>query len=220
MMRILCLALALFCFACKLSGFTVHTIGDSHSCCSFLNIEGIQFHHQGPLTMHRVGRDGIKLINLKHIGINEGDVIVFSFGEIDVRCHIGKQRDLKGRSEDEILDRLVERYIQTILDNKKQFMSLHPVIFCVVPPSNNHFNPVFPYYGTIEDRISITKKLNLRLTQAARYNGIAVLDVYDDYSTPLGDLRLELSDGTIHIGGQHTQAVKRKLNALISSLGL
>ena len=42
----------------------------------------------GPITMHRIGRDGLLFFNEKRrrkIGACEGDVVVFSFGEIDVK---------------------------------------------------------------------------------------------------------------------------------------
>ena len=50
----------------------------------------------GSKTMHSIGRDGLMALNLKNFGVSEGDVAVFVFGEVDARCHVGKQHVLKG----------------------------------------------------------------------------------------------------------------------------
>jgi hypothetical protein len=45
-------------------------------------------HYLGPVTMHRVGRDGLRAfaLNTLDIGaIRRGDALGFIFGEIDVR---------------------------------------------------------------------------------------------------------------------------------------
>jgi hypothetical protein len=94
---------------------TVRVVGDSHSVNSFCNINeekgDWKFYDDGRfftvpfsiynmygVTMHRIGRDGLSLLEKWRrdiIGALEGDVLVFVFGEIDVRCHILKQSEDK-----------------------------------------------------------------------------------------------------------------------------
>jgi hypothetical protein len=70
----------------------IHVFGDSHV-SEFSNIPGCLLHYVGPITMHRIGRDGLNFLDMTSYGVQENEVAIFVFGEIDCRCHIGKQRD-------------------------------------------------------------------------------------------------------------------------------
>src|SRR5579872_2784969 len=88
----------------------IYVYGNSHA-ASFAEIPGCIIKWTGPTTMHRIGRDGLSFLDLRMKEIEEGATIVFVYGEIDVRCHIGKQRDLFGRKQDEIIDSLARNYL-------------------------------------------------------------------------------------------------------------
>lgn len=94
----------------------IHVIGDSHS-SEFSGIKDCFIHHIGPRTMYRVGRNGLKILNFKDYNVSENDLVILTFGEIDVRCHIGKQVDFHGRELDEVLSTLVSNYLNTVLEN-------------------------------------------------------------------------------------------------------
>ena len=144
--------------------------------------------------MHRIGRDGIDCPELK-----KRDAAIFAFGEIDVRCHIGKQRDLHNRSLEEIIETLVKSYIASIKSVRDRHDQVVYIIFNIVPPTNDCYNPSFPFYGTIEDRVHITQLLNSRLKKACNEFGFLFLDVNSFYATPFGTLNRELSDKCVHI---------------------
>ncbi len=99
---------------------TVHIFGDSHAWHSFAIRQKpswpppkhdkftfvfergglymglpIETYFIGGRLMHSGGRDGFKILNVRQSGGRDGDVCVFSLGEVDVRCHIGRQRDEK-----------------------------------------------------------------------------------------------------------------------------
>ena len=190
----------------------VHVIGDSHS-REFQGIENCFVHHTGPVTMHRVGRDGMNCVNFHSYGIKENDVVVMVFGEIDVRCHVGKQRDFAQRDLDEILNTLLFNYLNTILLNKSHYENLRVLTYTVTPPTDQALNIHYPFYGTIEDRVSISKKLNSKLISFAGFYGIDVIDVYDDYADAEGALIPALSDQNVHISDN--QYIRKKLSALI-----
>lgn len=194
---------------------TVHVFGDSHSKKGFSTIKGCKVHRLGPITMHRIGRDSLSFLDVAKFDVKENDTAVFVFGEIDVRCHIGKQRDLKGRDLDDIIDTLVKRYLATILENRNAYASLHCVVFAVIPPTNGAYNPKFPIHGTLEDRISITKKLNAKLAEECAKNDVALINVYDDFATPRGDLLPHLSDGTVHIEPKYNGPIRTQLSNLL-----
>lgn len=217
----------------------VHTCGDSHSYSSFTDrsardryhikvsrlngekkeIIDIFIHHLGSITMHRVGRDGIDSIvpqegNLSRLNPNAGEVVVFAFGEIDVRCHIGKQRDQNKRNLDEIIQTLVDRYIESIVKFKKAHSDVDCIVFMVVPPTDGAFNKDYPLYGSLKDRIHITKKMNAVLEKRCGEAGIGFLDVYDFYADLQGAMRDDLREN-VHIEPNFNQPVKNRLMDMI-----
>ena len=193
----------------------IHVIGDSHV-REFTGIPGCVLHHLGPILMHRIGRDGLKAVNLVNLGVQEGDTAVYATGEIDIRCHVLKQRDMKGRLLEEILDGLADRYIQTILSNRQQYRSLHCIVYNVIPPlRSGAFNPEYPVYGSIEDRVAAAKLLNAILKQKCEEQGIAFLDVYDAYSEGDGSLSVPYSDGNVHIHSNFNIPIQQRLRELV-----
>lgn len=204
--------LATFIFFCSFCKGEIHVFGDSHT-VAFTGIPNVHIHWLGAITMHRVGRDGLDFLNNTSFGVQQNDYVVFVFGEIDVRWHIGKQRDFKFRSIDEILNTLVTKYIKTIKDYRIQYQNIHLIVYSIVPPTNNYPHPQI--YGTLEDRIEITQKLNAKLLEACKKENLRFLDVYNDYALPDGSLNLTLSDGTLHIGIPFNQALAYRLNQII-----
>lgn len=203
----------LFFIASKLisKSATVHVFGDSHS-FAFKNIEGCEVHYCQDVTMHRIGRDELSCLDLREFNVNDNDVVIFVFGEIDVRCHIGKQQDIMGRSLNEIIDTLVVKYVATIAKNNSFFKNLHCIIYTVVPPTDaGGNNPQFPFYGKLEDRVVITRKLNARIEDECKKYNFSVLNIYNEYSDNNGILNLTYSDGHVHIRTDCNQKIKDKL---------
>lgn len=197
----------------------IHVFGDSHAKWCFRNIKGCVIHLLGPITMHRVGRDGIDFLDLRKFDVGEKDTAIFVFGEIDVRSHIGRQRDVKGRTLDEILDALVNNYIETVLRNRENYNQLQCIVFAVIPPTHNKEkeNPDFPFFGSIEDRVQITRELNKRLIQGCLNHGISVLNVYDLYCTKKGDLREIYVDVVVHIRTKYNRPIRKLLNKILEN---
>ena len=208
-------SLALFlCALVQASAAAVHVFGDSHAKYSFSTIPSCTIHWLGPITMHRVGRDGLQGLNIKSYGVQENDVVIFVFGEIDVRCHVIPQCQ-KGRTLDDVLGQLITKYIATIQENRKQYQRLHPVIFAVLPPIRLVGSADYPSRGTVEERIAATRALNAHLHAAAEKEGIDVIDVHADFSTKEGLLEPKLSDGNVHMNPACNGPVRRKLELLI-----
>jgi lysophospholipase L1-like esterase len=203
----------------KKSLSTIHVIGDSHS-NELRGIPGCKVHGcpiagLGPITMHRVGRDGLAIINLIDLGVREGDVVVFCFGEIDARCHIGKQCTEFKRKVSEIIEKLATNYIKTILQNKILYKSLFCIVYSVTPPTDAEYNPLYPLYGTLEERIAFSKQLNAKLAELCKTFGIGFLDVYKEYSNKKGVLRKRFSDGGVHINPAYNKFISNKLYKII-----
>lgn len=194
----------------------LHVFGDSHSKI-FEHYEHTRVHWLGPITMHRISRDGINFLDIKKYNVEDYDTVMYVFGEIDVRVHIGKQRDTQNVDLDIIINTLVRNYITTILVNAQNFKSLSSIIMCPVPPTNASFDEGYPYYGSVEDRISITKRLNQLLKEQAALYQIKVLDVYSQFANETGILEPSLSDGFVHIGMQAKEKLYLELDKLLVS---
>jgi hypothetical protein len=211
----------------------IHICGDSHAVFCFSNLSTIvpadeflsfsfqkdnrlfpvpfAIHWLGPKTMYSIGRDGLAVLNIKNFNVSEKEIVIFVFGEIDVRVHIGKQRDQYHKLLDEILLSLVKNYFNTIILNKSNYKNITCMVMSVLPPINQCYNPSFPFYGSLEDRIEITRNLNAKLKKMCHKTNIEFFDVYDLFATPEGALNVQLSDGCVHVNKHYNKLVKDRL---------
>lgn len=167
-------------------------------------------------TMFRIGRDGLDFLNIKQYPVQENDIVLFLFGEVDARAHIGKQRDEKNRDLEEILESLVQNYMTTIKNNLEQYNKLTCVVSSIMPPCDYQRNIYLPFYGILEDRVLITQSLNNCLERHCQLNGFLFLDIYSLYAKADGSMKWELTNhGDIHADPLQNKEVK---NALISLL--
>lgn len=177
----------------------IHTFGDSHSHFGWNNIPNILIHHLGPKLCFSIGRDGI---NIKDdYNVNNGDTLIFCFGEIDCRCHIHKHIR-EGNNYKQIIDNIVNNYFTQIQTAVKTFNNLNTVIYNVVPPvqkKNTRENPEFPYLGTDDERKMYVLYFNEKLKQKCIEYNFLFFDVYNKYVDSNGFLNKSLSDGNVHI---------------------
>lgn len=203
----------------------IHIFGDSHANTNFSNIKynNILNHYQNSITMYRVGRDKLNFINFRSYGIKDMDIIIYQFGEVDCRCHIGKQL-LLGRKLDEIILELINNYINSINENLIGYNNIKIIICCVPPQMNQQYfenlhGPItheFPFIGTNEERINYTLLVNNELKKQCIENSFYFLDYYEYYTNNEGTLKTELSDNICHI--RHNQIVLNTLNKIIDNL--
>ncbi len=172
-------------------------------------------HWVGAKTLYRIGKDGLNILNIREYGVNDNDVVVFTFGEIDTRCHIGKQRDQYKRSLDEVIHSLVTNYIHSINQNRKLFNNLIFAIMEVIPPTNQSYNHKLPFHGSLEDRVVITNKLNTALHDACKQHNILFLPTHNIYADENGSLNASLSDTLVHISFSYNYLLKEQLLILL-----
>ena len=177
----------------------IHTFGDSHSYNGFGNIPNILTHHLGPKLCFSIGRDGI---NIKDgYNVNNGDTVIFCFGEIDCRCHIHKHIT-DGADYKQIIDIIVTNYFKQIQTAVNTFNNINTVIYNVVPPIESHNtaeNPRFPYLGTDNERKMYVLYFNEKLKQKCIEYNFLFFDIYNNYIDSNGFLNKSLSDGNVHI---------------------
>lgn len=179
----------------------IHTIGDSHSLYGWRDIPNIQIHHLGPKLCYSVGRDGIDISNGSNI--NNGDVVVFCFGEIDCRCHVHKHLtdsvDYK-----QVIDHIVEKYFEKIKIAVSAFDNLKIAVYNVVP-SIEKFpwtgeDVWYPFLGTNEERKIYVRYFNEKLRQTCETYNFVFFDVFDKYTDANGYLDPKIIAEGVHIG--------------------
>ena len=192
--------------------------GDSHGEFSFKNLN---VEHDNcitySVTMHRIGRDKIFPKHVPEM-INDDNIFCFVYGEVDCRCHIGKQV-LLGRNEDDIIGELTDAYVDTI---KRVITSYKKIIIVgVIPPTSqeeyeNQYGPItheFPFVGTDIDRLRYTNKVNEQLKSLCELNGFQYFSCYDYCVRSDGLLDKDHSDGNSHLGN-NSIFLEKFLNAL------
>lgn len=176
--------------------------GDSHALLLF---KGLQVEHRNLFefakTMFRVGRDQ-SIVNFRETHNDPQRIFCLTYGEVDVRAHIGKQV-YYGRHHMQVCKDLVEAYMKAIKASITQYKAI--IIVAVPPPvdpkdhTHVHYTPL-PFIGTNFDRVIYTNDINTMLNAACQENGYHFLNPFDFYKRDDGMLNYEISDGCIHIG--------------------
>lgn len=179
---------------------SIHTIGDSHS---YNGWSGVMSHHLGPTLCYSFGKEKLNRCDIRRINIKNGDTIVFCLGEIDCRCHIHKHITDAITYQD-IINNIVNDYFDAIELNVSvsQVKLKNVCVYNVVPPVkkiNVWENPEYPYLGTDEERKKYSLYFNEKIKEKCIEKKYIFFDVYNDYADEDGFLRIELSDGNVHI---------------------
>jgi hypothetical protein len=189
----------------------IHAIGDSHVRFNFEAATRIHVCFLGPVTMHRIARDGRNALSLKGLGIHRNDVMVWELGEIDVRCHIVKQRDLRREPMERIAESLARDYLHSVEAIQAEIDGLKTVILAVIPPTDRGQNEAFPKIGSLKERIDARNLLNVALEKYCRPLGFAYLDPFGPFEDSNGALKAEMSDGNVHCGPAYAPLIVEKV---------
>jgi len=190
----------------------IYAVGDSHA-GTFYSITHTM--PTGPNTMYTIASTPKDLI--QEWGVATDGLIVFCFGEIDVRCHIHNQIIQKNRLEDEVINTLATSY-----SNKIKTVDCDIGVMSIVPParietqSDVMKNSQYPFIGSDSDRVRYTQKLNNTLKSLCEKYGILYFDIYTLYADNDGHLKLDYSDSDlIHIrDNQYPSYVLKLLNSM------
>lgn len=178
----------------------------------------------GPKTLHGINKIGFHSITNYELA-QTMDALLFSFGEIDVRCHIEKQSLKQNRSIDDILEELTNNTMLNLI-NLRTALSPYKgpfLIFSILPPVENPTgdSACFPRHGTLETRVYITRQMNSLLRQKAalhnQYN-IHILDLHALFTQENGTLKTEISDNLHHLHPHHNQPVIDELYTLLQKI--
>lgn len=177
-------------------------IGDSHASCSFVNISNVRIHYIGPVTLKRVGvlEDDFVPNKVKEMSLTPEDILLFVFGEIDIRCYVKLYLDNHKNST-------LESLLQKWTGDYANHISLMPTngaqigIMSVVPPAtfSSAESTDWPVSGSDEERVIYTKKINELLKAECQRRNWIYLDVYSKYADKKGMLPLDSIYMSVHI---------------------
>ena len=192
----------------------IHTFGDSHAIDGWNKIHDpvICKHHIGAILCYTIGinKENIFELNMQrwglynsidYVDVQDNDMVIFSFGEIDCRCHIHKHVT-KSFTYQQIIDNIIKNYFESIINVTRKYNNLRICIYNIVPTINKTNcveNPEYPFLGTDEERKAYILYFNQRLREMCNIYNFIFFDVYYKYADSNGYLNKELSDGNIHI---------------------
>jgi hypothetical protein len=196
---------------------SLHVIGDSHAKFNFQGAPGIKIHYLGPVTMHKIARDGRTAIRWKDLEIYDSDIVVWCLGEIDVRCHIIDQARLQNVPTETIVKKLAESFLLSVASIQREAGGLKTVILAVIPPTDQVNNKEYPLVGSLKERIEARRLLNEALRVNCLTQGFHFLDPFSEFTDPMGALKESMSDGNVHCAPAFASIVVdqiRQLSAL------
>ncbi|MGB7537880.1 MAG: SGNH/GDSL hydrolase family protein [Anaerolineales bacterium] len=177
-----------------------HAIGDSHAKYIFSGARGFQVHYLGPVTMHRVARDGRNFLRLQDFNVHDRDILIWCLGEIDVRCHIVKQAPLQTAAINVIAGKLAGSFLESVAEIQRDARQLGTIVLAVIPPTDNVYDREYPMVGSLKERIEARNALNDALREGCAARGFHFLDPYASFMDPAGALKEGMSDGNVHCG--------------------
>lgn len=186
---------------------TLHTIGDSHAWLPFLQIGRAVTHYLGPVTMKRIGHHEETLLHdvVRSMGplpLQPGGALVFSFGEVDIRCWVHVHVSQRCRELGELLHEWTSNYLDKVR-SVPVFAPLEALcVLAITPPvtAAQAHNVDFPVAGSDADRARYTAFANSMLAAGCAKRGLRFLDSYSRYVGDDGMMRPELADNSVHIG--------------------
>jgi len=195
----------------------IYGVGDSHGKETFRGIAGVQSCYTGATTLRRAGRPGDSLVPdaVRKIGLTPGDTVIFCFGEIDVRMHVGIHAQHFPGGVVPMLAHWVDQYLSRVVE--LDLGGARAAVMSVVPPHSRAHAPAELFNPDVSDeaRIYYTLTVNRLLEVECARRGLLYVDVHHEYCDERGMMLEALSeDGGTHICGTDRVA------ALLRRLGL
>jgi hypothetical protein len=161
--------------------------------------------HVGPRVMYSIAREGLPTAALRVLGMvsrtRRASEIVwgFSFGEIDVRCHL-----VPRMSDPEAALSFVPAYLQHLQDATALAGARRAIVLIPPPESDVYPDQIgFPVVGTLAERIDASHALRDAMVKAAANlpgDGatISLIDITDEFSDERGAMREDLTYDGLH----------------------
>ena len=153
---------------------------------------------------------------LDELKLSSNDIVFFSYGETDIRCHIGFKSNNE-TEENNLIKNIVEKYINFINDVNKNFEfkvgCYGPIASGIHNGPNGSFQ--IPSYSNCMERNKITIKFNNYLKELCEKNNIVYKDIFKHLITETLNTKNEFYCDTIHLGTQSRQLLLNEFMDII-----
>lgn len=195
----------------------IYIYGDSHGLYNFRGLTTEHCNLSYPaITMFRIGRDK-NIIGFQPEHLSESNTFILNYGEIDCRCHIGRQTE----DFNIVCHQLIDAFFTTISETITKYKQI--IICGIVPSIRRHeyediHGPVthaFPYVGSDDERSRNSLKMNELIVASCVKYGYIYIDLFEDYARSDNTLKFELSDQICHI--KENKKILDKLSKIITT---
>ena len=181
----------------------IHLIGNSHitafsnlpSPPCWLDFSNALFKptHLGGITAYTFYENHMPFIREYILKIDkEKDWLCFIAGEVDCRVHIPIQKQKQGKSYEEIIKEVIERYFKIYKEVKEA--GYKTFVFGAHPPSTLEFRadkPDIVISETYQVRKKITIEWNQQIMHVCNANNIPFVNIYDKLVDENNDTKME-----------------------------
>lgn len=178
----------------------IYTIGDSHAKYGWNRVNELDIKviitHLGPVLAHSIMKDWRSRIQIRPNRFSRDSLVIFHFGEIDCRCHIGKRPNPAAA-----LQQLVPGYLSAIAQASEILEGRVAVSTVPPPPAQiNTPDPVqFPVSGSSLQRSHFANTFNKLISAYAPQNGLEIFDSSFFVTDNDGYMNAEYSSDGVHI---------------------
>lgn len=180
--------------------------------------------HLGPRIMYSIARDGLPpavlrvLRMIDHTPRARDIVWVFSFGEIDVRCHL-----VSRMADPESALAFVPDYLANVRSAATLAGARRALV--LVPPPESDVYPEqfgFPILGALDERVAASHALRdamVRAVTVAPATGAAVhlIDVTEDFSDQRGAILEDLTYDGLHTNQAGRDLIRRRVDEILAA---
>ncbi|MDX6234901.1 MAG: hypothetical protein QOH68_4040 [Nocardioidaceae bacterium] len=180
--------------------------------------------HVGPRVMYSIAREGLPAAALRVIRlvgrVRRGHEIVwgFSFGEIDVRCHLVPRMD----DPDAALS-FVPSYLRHLQEAAASAGARRAIVLIPPPESDVYPDQIgFPVVGTLAERIEASHALRDAMVKAAAdlpggSTSISLIDLTDEFSDERGAMREDLTYDGLHANDTGRAVFRARVEEILRS---
>jgi len=168
----------------------------------------------GPATAYNL-ENKISLLNivLNRTFYFKNSLVLFCFGEVDIRAHLIKQSKLQNKDIDLLIKECVDRYISAI-KKVKPYRKIKKAVFAPIASWSDEKPYSGPSFGTNLERNNVTKKFNEYLEEQCNKKNFDFISIFNEMLNIDGTTNSKYLDdfGTgIHLNQQAMPLILEKL---------
>ncbi|MFY9311370.1 MAG: hypothetical protein WAQ28_20155 [Bacteroidia bacterium] len=217
-------------FIKKYGGFgpKIHVIGDSHVSV-FSGIDTIQNAWPNkstnifpPFVSYRIGPVTAfnsykkiqvfkKILTFKSSGVNKKmDYVMLCFGEIDIRVHLIKQKEIQGVDLEIIVEKCLKQYLLTIQAIAN--WGYNVIVFGPIASANKEIIiDNYSSYGSTKERNNATRLFNRSLESECKKMNVLFISFFEEMVDENENTKTEFLSDDIHLSAKTLPIIYEKL---------